>query len=303
MVATAQTVTVDSREIRISNPEKMLFPALSLTKWDWIMHLTRLAPYLLPYCKDRYLTTIRFPDGPAGKSFYQKNAPAHTPDWIPISEAGEVRYMRLEETSTLIYLGNLACLEFHLSFDRCSNPDRPTDLVFDIDPSQKGAKGFEQAKETALLTRETLQSLGLDGVVKTSGATGLQIYVPLLPGYTFEETREVNQFIAHYLREKHPNLITVERTVSKRGTKVYFDYLQHWRGKSLIAPYSPRAREEATVSTPVRWEELRPSLQPEVFTLQTIHRRLAQVGDLFSPLRQNNGYNLDDILSFIRQRR
>ncbi|MDR6224442.1 non-homologous end-joining DNA ligase [Desmospora profundinema] len=299
MPVTAKTVTVDGKEIRISNPDKVLFKEIPLTKWDWIMHLTRLAPYLIPHCRGRFLTTIRFPDGPDGKSFYQKNAPSHIPDWMPVSESGKIRYMRLEDTAGLIYLGNLACLEYHLSFDRITHPDQPSDLVFDIDPSQRGRVGFQQSMETALLTRETLRSLGLDGVVKTSGATGLQIYVPLKRGYTFEETRQVSRFISQYLTERHPHLITVERMVSKRGTKVYFDYLQHWRGKSLIAPYSPRAREEATVSTPVHWEELRPSLRPECFTLSTIHRRLARVGDLFAPLLQKRGYTLDEILSFI----
>jgi bifunctional non-homologous end joining protein LigD len=301
MPATSQTVTVEGKEIRISNPDKVLFKHLSLTKWDWIMYLTQLAPYLVPHCRNRYLTTIRFPDGPSGKSFYQKNAPSHIPDWIPVSEANGIRYMRLEDTAGLVYLGNLACLEFHLSFDRVTNPDRPAELVFDIDPSQKGSIGFQQAMETAGLTRETLQSLGLDGVVKTSGATGLQIYVPLRAGYTFEETRQVSFFIASYLAERNPRLITIERTVSKRGTKVYFDYLQHWRGKSLIAPYSPRAREEATVSTPLRWEELRPTLRPELFTLENIHRRLSETGDLFAPLLKDGGYPLDEILTFIRK--
>lgn len=294
-------VTVENREIYISNPDKVLFPAASLTKWEWILRLTQLAPYLLAYCKGRYLTTIRYPDGVEGEFFYQKNAPSHTPDWIVTAKRGDIRYIILEDTPTLIWLANLASLEFHPSFDLSSQPDYPTELVFDLDPS---VDGFDKVMETAVLVREALQQMGLDGVVKTSGATGLQIYVPILPRYSFEETRKIGSLIAHYLAEKHPRLITVERTVSKRKDKVYIDYLQHWRGKSLIAPYSTRARSHAFVSTPLHWEELKPGLVPEMFTPDVVLKRLDTIGDPFSPLyKPKSGYDLADILKFIEKGR
>lgn len=292
-------VRVEGREIRISNPDKILFPGI--TKWDWILHLTRLAPYLLPYARGRYLTTIRYPEGVEGKFFYQKNAPDHAPEWIQRSRSGGVDYILLQDAPTLIWLGNLACLEFHVSFDRAGRPGFPTELVFDLDPT---VKGFEAVMETALHTREALLTMGLDGVVKTSGATGLQIHVPIQPRYSFEETRKISAFIARYLRERYPGLITIERQVKKRGKLVYFDYLQHWGGKSLITAYSSRARREATVSVPLRWEELKPGLTPETFTLETIHRRLEEQGDLFAPVsRPTTRYDLGAILKFIQQHR
>nr|WP_308423132.1 non-homologous end-joining DNA ligase [Marinithermofilum abyssi] len=292
-------VLVEGREILISNPDKILYPDVPLTKWDWILHMTRLAPYILPYCRNRYLTTIRYPDGVNGKFFYQKNIPEHAPDWIPTAKNGDIVYILLNDVPTLVYLANLACLEFHVSFDRADNPGCPTELVFDLDPS---VEGFDAVMEVALWTKEVLDQMGLTSVVKTSGATGLQIYVPISPQYSFEETRMINRFIARYLAEKHPRRITLERSVKQRGDKVYFDYLQHWRGKSLTAPYSTRARAHATVSTPLQWEELRPGLQPEQFTLETIHSRLEQWGDLFAPVsRPNTRHSLKEILRFVRQ--
>ncbi|OYD09667.1 non-homologous end-joining DNA ligase [Paludifilum halophilum] len=292
-------VTVEDREIAVSNPDKILFPDISMTKWEWILHMTRLAPYLLPYCRGRFLTTIRYPDGVEGDFFYQKNAPSHTPDWIQTADAGSIRYILLQDTPTLIWLANLACLEFHPSFDYAEQPGYPPEIVFDLDPS---VEGFDRVMETALYTREVLQKMGLDGWVKTSGATGLQVYVPIRSGYTFEDTRRISRLIAEYLTSRYPRLITVERSVSQRGDKVYFDYLQHWRGKSLIAPYSTRARRNAPVSTPLIWEELKPGLSPEQFTPEEVHRRLARLGDPFAPLYDpNHRYDLTDILNFIKQ--
>ncbi|MFC4078039.1 non-homologous end-joining DNA ligase [Salinithrix halophila] len=293
----AKLVHVEGREIRITHPDKVLFPDISMTKWDWILHLTHLAPWILPYARDRYLTTIRWPDGVGSESFYQKNIPSHAPDWVTSVQSGNVRYILLQDTPTLIWLANLACLEYHLSFDTASFPDQPTEIVFDIDPS---VEGFERVMETALLTREALLELGLDGVVKTSGATGLQIYVPIRQGYRFEQTRRISRFLAEYLAGQRPDLITLERKVKKRGEKVYFDYLQHWRGKSLIAPYSTRARPGAPVSTPLRWSELKPSLTPQAFTLNTIHQRLTSIQDPFRAVTDpDHRFNLDDILDFL----
>lgn len=291
-------VVIEEKEITISNPDKVLFPQESYTKWEYMLHMTRLAPYIVPYCRNRYLTTIRYPDGITGKSFYQKNIPSHAPDWVSSATDGKIRYVLLQDTATLVWLANLACLEFHTSFDRADNPRRPTELVFDIDPS---VDDFDRVIEVALVTRQLLLELQLDGVVKTSGATGLQIYVPIKPRYSFEETRKVNEFIAHYLSSKYPKLITLERMVNKRGEKVYFDYLQHWGGKTLTAPYSPRARPGAPVSTPLLWEELVPGLTPTQFTLETIHGRIDRLGDLFAPISSpEKSYSLDEILLFIK---
>lgn len=290
-------VQVDGIELKISNPEKLLFPHVS--KWEFILTYYRLAPYLLPYCHDRALTTIRFPDGVMGKSFYQKNAPDHRPDWIETKDDGEVEYVLLNNAPTLIWLANLACVELHVSFNTIHQPMRPTELVFDLDPS---IPDFSRVVELALLIRNLLHQLNLDGIVKTSGASGLQIYIPLEPRYTYEQTRRVGKFISHYLAKLHPALVTVERRVHKRGDKVYFDYLQHWHKKTLIAPYSLRATPEATVSTPLAWEELTQALSPKQFTSANIFNRLEEKGDLFAAALRKK-MRLDEILRFVERHR
>lgn len=290
---------VEEVDIKITNPEKPLFSKVGITKWEYILTCARLAPFLLRYTRNRLLTTIRFPHGVDGESFYQKNVPTVHPEFIETHQVGKTRYILLNNLPTLIWLSNLACLEFHVSFHTIDQPLIPTELVFDIDPS---VEDFAKVVEVALLIRDCINGLGLDGVVKTSGASGLQLYVPLVPKYPFEETRKVGKFIAEYLAQQHPHLVTVERMVKNRGEKVYIDYLQHWNHKTLIAPYSPRATKEATVSTPLKWEEMTNQLTPKQFTLQTVIKRLEDVGDLFEPLYQENaGYKLDDILSFIHR--
>jgi bifunctional non-homologous end joining protein LigD len=289
-------VRIDNEEVKISNPEKLLFPGI--TKWDYIQYLGKLSPFLLPYCKNRFLTTIRFPDGVSGESFYQKNVPSSKPTFVATKKEESTEYVLLQNVPTLIWLGNLACLEFHTSFHTYQGRNVPTELVFDLDPTDSP---FEQVIEVALLTRNVILEMGLDGIVKTSGASGLQIYVPLEPIHTFEETRKISHFIASYLTEKNPKLITIERRVKDRGTKVYFDYLQHWRGKTLIAPYSPRSTSAATVSTPLEWKELEINLLPTDFTLFNIEERLKQKGDLFGAVYNKHKYNLSNLLQFVQK--
>lgn len=286
---------VEGHEIRISNPNKVLFPQIGMTKWEYVLACARLADYLLPYCRDRLLTTIRFPDGVEKESFYQKNVPTPCPKWVKTKKAGNIRYILLNSLPTLVWLANLACLEFHVSFHLAEDENRPTELVFDLDPS---IPSFPEVAEVAFHTREALQSMGLDGLVKTSGATGLQVYVPIEPIYSFEQTRKVNRFLAEYLENRFPQLVTIERRKQDRGKKVYFDYLQHWRNKTLIAPYSPRATRTATVSVPIRWEELS-QIRPEQFHLRNVFERLEQVGDLFRPVREGKRYRLEPILRFL----
>jgi bifunctional non-homologous end joining protein LigD len=290
-------VRIQEEEIKISNPDKQLFPGI--TKWDYVQYLGLLSPYLLKYCRNRLLTTIRFPDGVFGESFYQKNVPSSKPDFVLTSRAENTEYVLLQNVQTLIWLANLACLEFHASFHLYSETNTPTELVFDLDPT---GSPFEQVIEVALYTRDLMQEMGLDGVVKTSGASGLQIYIPLEPVHTFEETRKISTFVARYLSEKYPKLITIERRVKDRGTKVYFDYLQHWRGKTLIAPYSPRSKEEASVSTPLEWKELETNnILPSHFTLTNIGERLQKKGDLFTPVYDGQKYNLTSLLQFVKK--
>ncbi|CCQ97234.1 conserved hypothetical protein [[Clostridium] ultunense Esp] len=285
---------IDGRILSLSHLDKPFWPRMGVTKKDLMHYYLEISPFLLPHLKDRLITVIRFPDGVEGKFFYQKNKPRYAPEWIPTFSFQGTDYMLVQERATLIYLANQGALEIHVSFHKVPG-EEPTSLVFDLDPS---VEGFEMVREAALLIKEELDLLRLPSLVKTSGATGLQIYIPLKKGHTFPETRRFSSFFARYMTEKNPSLFTIERKVDLREGKIYFDYLQHWRGKSLIAPYSTRARSLPCVSTPLRWEEV-PRVQPEDFTLFQVLERVQKVGDLFSPLLQGRGSDLAPFLKEI----
>jgi bifunctional non-homologous end joining protein LigD len=290
-------LTLNGRTLAITNPDKLLWPKANVTKLDYIRYLLLVAKPMLAYVKNRLLTVIRYPHGVEDNHFYQKNTPDYAPDWIATKMWEETRYTLCNDEATLIWMANQAALEFHVSFHLADN-EIPTELAFDLDPS---TDDFSVVIEAALLLKELLNELGLPSWVKTSGASGLQIYVPIERRYTFDQTRTVGQFIAAYLVEKHPRLFTIERMVKNRGDKLYIDFLQHWRGKTLAAPYSPRAREKATVSAPLRWEEV-PAANPARYTIHTMPARLESMGDLFAGISAPvSPSSLDPILSFLRR--
>jgi len=288
------TVVINGTELTISNPGKLLWPEKGITKAIFLERLAALSPWLMNYCRDRYLTTIRFPDGVHGKSFYQKNCPQPAPPFVQTDSTEGISYVRADSLQTLLWLGNLACLEFHASFDRLSDPDHPSEWVLDLDPSQEEEP---RIMEAAWLVGEMLQSLGIQSVPKTSGATGIQIIIPLVPELTFDELRTIGAFVGHYLADKYPQLFTVERLKKNRGTLIYVDYLQHYKGKTIIAPYSPRARQTAAVATPLYWEEVKKNTAIADYNLLNIMERLQQTGDL---LAQASPQSLRDIYTFIQ---
>lgn len=292
------TLTVEDREITITNPEKPLWPEAGVSKLVYLQYLIKMAPYILPYTRQRLLTVIRYPHGIHDKYFYQKNLPAHAPPWIATAVWENTRYPLLNDLPTLVWMANQAALEWHISFHRAED-ELPTELVFDLDPS---TPDFADAIEAALTLKEVLDELQLPSYVKTSGASGLQVYIPIETRYSFHQTRQIGQFVATYLTEKHPRKFTVERLIKNRGTKLYIDYLQHWRGKTLPAPYTTRAKEQATVSTPLTWAEV-PHIHPTQFTVHTVPERVKQQGDLFQPLLSEKRSSLDEILQFLQQKR
>ncbi|MCF6093342.1 non-homologous end-joining DNA ligase [Microaerobacter geothermalis] len=291
-----QKVMVEGKELTLTNLNKALWREEGITKADMIRYYTLVAPFILPYIKNRHLTTIRFPDGIEGKSFYQKNIPNHAPSWIETNQEGGVNYILANDLPTMVWLANQACIELHVSFNRVGE-DYPTELVIDIDPS---VEDFSKVVEVAFLMKDVLDQLKLESIIKTSGATGVQIYIPIKKGYSYEQTRKVGNFLAKYLTEQHPKLITIERWVKNRGDKVYIDYLQHWRGKTLPAPYSLRARKRAPVSTPLTWEELKELKDPTVYNMDSVFKRLEKRLNPFDRIiSQHSRQSLDHVLEIL----
>ena len=276
------TLVIEGKKLRLSNPEKLLWPEAGIRKADYLARMIELSPYLLPHAENRLLTTIRYPDGIHGESFFSKNLPDYAPDWISRHTWNDIEYARLDSIPTLTWFVSMAALEFHTSFNVYDKEDYPTSIVFDLDPSE--GQSFEDVVEIALLVKETLDSLAITGYIKTSGASGMQLYIPTGGKYDYETARKINEFFGSYFAQKYPQKITIERMVEKRGTKLYFDYLQMWQGKTITMVYSPRARESAAISMPVTWDEVRKGIQPGDFTLNNALERLQTTGDLFKPL-------------------
>ncbi|WP_199620337.1 non-homologous end-joining DNA ligase [Paenibacillus alkalitolerans] len=297
-----ETVTVEGKEIRITKPDTVIWPIPQITKLDYVKYAIDVSPYLLPYTKDRMLNLWRYPEGVGGKRIEERSVSGITlPEWLQTVEYNGKKRVLLNDAATLAWAANRYGLEIHVPFDTYFKKDYPTMLVFDLDPSD--ADNFDLVREIALETRDVLQSLGFFSVAKTSGGTGLQIYVPVINRYTFEETRMINTFIADYLFQRMPGKITLERVVGRRGQKLYFDYLQLWKGRTMIAPYAVRARDHATVSAPVTWDEVERGFLPADFTLLNMRERIARLGDLFAPITtESHKYNqsLDEMIGFIR---
>lgn len=293
--AVKETILIEGHEITITNPDKVIWPEPKITKLMYLEKLFVLAPHLLRYCSNRYLTTIRYPNGINGKSFYQKNSPEPIPPFVRTAVFNNINYVILDNLPTLMWLGNLACIEFHPSFHYVDD-ELPAEWVIDIDPSLEEEP---RIMEAAHLVGELLTSINIKAVPKTSGATGVQIYVPIVRGYTFDQLRSIGLFIGKYLVQAHPKLFTIERAKNMRGDLIYIDYLQHYHGKTLSAPYTPRARPFAPVSTPLFWEELTTGIRPRDFNLLTMEDRLGKYGDLIQRVQPQT---LEHVLSFIQKR-
>jgi bifunctional non-homologous end joining protein LigD len=289
-------IEVEGRTIEVSNPEKMLWPEAGITKTSYISSMLELAPYILPYANGRQLTTIRYPDGIHGQSFFQKDCPEYAPEWVNTALSGDIRYIVLDSLPTLIWLVTQAALEFHVTFNTIDREDYPTYIVFDLDPSE--GQNFEDVIEVGLIIHETLEALSIKSFVKTSGATGLQVYIPVNGRYDYDTARQINEFFGRYFSQKYPNLITIERIVKNRGKKLYFDYLQMWRSKTIATAYAPRANEKASISMPIDWSDLT-GLKPGDFTLLNSAKLLDEIGDRFKGLFELE-QNLDSIVEKIK---
>ncbi|MFS8514232.1 MAG: non-homologous end-joining DNA ligase [Planifilum fulgidum] len=296
------------REWTVGNLDKLYWPQEGITKRDYLAYCLRMADVLIPYLRDRPLVVTRYPDGVEGKFFYQKDAPTHTPVWVRRIRvwSGDskrwIRYILCNDTATLIWLAGQGVLEFHPWLSRADEMEKPDLAVVDLDPSQ-GAD-FHQAVEVALGLRELLHFLGLRGYPKTTGKTGIHVYIPIRPVWGYRRVAEFIKRIGIFLAVEAPQSVTLERAVARRRG-VYVDYLQNGRGKTLVSPYSTRPHPAATVSFPVDWEELK-TIRPDDFTLQTVPNLVERNGDRFEALR-NDPQSLDEpwsrLETLLRERR
>jgi bifunctional non-homologous end joining protein LigD len=281
------SVVVDGRELKLSNWDKVLFPATGFTKGDLIAYYARIAPAVLPHLRDRPLTLKRYPNGVDAPYFYEKQSPSHRPEWVQTARVGAIEYTLAQDRPTLVWLANLADIELHTSLALASRPESPTMLVFDLDPGPPA--DIVDCAEVALVLRGLFAALGMESVVKSSGSKGMQLYVPLNSGVTYADTKPFARRIAELLEQRLPDLVVSRMTKRIRSGKVLVDWSQNDEHKTTVTVYSVRARERPTVSAPVTWEEVQRCLDardPELLSFETedVLERVERDGDLFAML-------------------
>lgn len=264
-------------KIDIANESKLFWPSLKVGKKVFLTYLREIYPYMIPYLRERVLTVIRCPDGIEKPCFFQKNAPQYAPEFIDVAEFAGKQQIVCNDLETLIWLGNHGALEYHIPF-QCVNEVTPTEIVFDLDPAT--TSDFHSAVKAAFVMKQLFDKIGLHSFVKTSGNKGLHIHLPLpFKAMTYSETAIFTEAVAKTVEQQNPTLFTTERMKNARKGRVYLDYVQYGRNKTVIAPYSTRINPQATVAMPLYWEELENSeLHPEQFTVEEVPKLVVDRG-------------------------
>ena len=284
----AETVTIelDGKRVRLSHLNKVYFPESGYTKRELLTYYYRMADFILPFLRDRPLVLRRYPDGIKGQAFFQKDMREGLPDWfkaVPVDseERGkQIHYATADDRASLLFLTSLGCIDHNPWSSRYEDLDHPDYFFFDLDPSE--GTEFSVAVTIAGALHEKLQELRLASFLKTSGATGIHIYIPVAPVYSYEQLRTFAEIVARTVTSEHPNLVTNERSVAKRPAgRILIDVQQNAHGRPLAAPYSVRAFPKAPVSAPILPEELRKNLRPETLNIKTVFARLKEKGDLW----------------------
>jgi bifunctional non-homologous end joining protein LigD len=271
---------------KLSNLDKVYWPGEGITKGQLLDYYDRMAETVLPYLRDRPVHMLRYPEGIEGHAFYQKNVAELVPDWVPTVPVSEkdgedVRYVVCNDRDTLLYLVNLGSIDLHPWMSRVGSLDSPDYLVIDLDPS---TDEFPPVVKIARELGKILRGIGMRPLLKTSGASGLHVHLALKPGYSYEQARMFAELVARLVSKEQREIATVERTVAKRGRKVYVDYGQNAREQTVVPPYVVRPKPGATVSTPLDWDELDEDLRRESFTIFSVPERVERLGDLYGGL-------------------
>ena len=281
-------LTVDGRDVRLTNLRKPFWPELGITKGALIQYYADVARVLLPHIRDRAMVMRRYPNGAAGASFFMKEAPSPRPPWIRIcpidhGDGKVVNFPVIDDRPSLLWLINLGCIDLNQWYARCDDVHRPDYLHFDLDPGE-GAT-FEQASECGLIVRDALTTLGMKPYVKTTGSRGLHVYVALKRGPLQDVVHTFAKALATELASRNPKLMTVGYRVAARPKgRVVVDYKQNAWGQTLASIYSVRPKPRATVSTPVAWKELEKGVRLEDFRIDNVRQRITKLGDLWKPL-------------------
>ena len=290
------------RELRLSNLSKVFWPVEGYNKADLITYYFNISPLMLPHLVDRPLTMKRMPNGITGDFFYEKNAPSHAPEWMPTIPvySGDtqrtINFLAVADVAHMLWMANLGCIEFHPLHAKGTDQQHPSYAFFDLDPFEPA--GWAEVAHVAGLIKVVLDQLGVDAYPKTSGATGMQIMVPLDCTLGFDEVRGFVGTISDMVHTVDPDTTTLEWEVRNRTGKVFLDVNMNRSGANIAAAYSVRPEPGATVSTPLRWDEIA-DVHPSDFTIETIWPRAAEVGDPFLPVAEGPGQSLTEAMSTI----
>ena len=291
-------VTIDGHDLKLTNLKKIYWPKEKISKGDLLRYYYAVAEFILPYMKDRPQSLNRFPNGIHGESFYHKNMGGKVDSWLKtfkrFSESnGEPKdFLICTDTASLIYMANLGCIEMNPWHSRVQTALYPDWSVIDLDP---GEISFEKVIETALMVRNILESLQIPSYPKTSGSTGIHIYIPLGAKYNYEQSKQLAELIAILVHQELPKFTSIVRNPDKRKDKIYIDFLQNRPIQTICAPYSVRPKPGATVSAPLHWDEVKKGLKISSFTMKNIYERAKTEGDLFDGV-MGPGIDLNKIL-------
>ncbi|MCG2617018.1 DNA ligase D [Terrimonas sp. NA20] len=283
-----QVRKLNGKELQFTNVQKIYWPKEKITKGELINYYYQIAPFILPYLKGRPESLNRYPNGINGKSFYQKDVTGKIADWIELfpykskDEDQQKNYMICNDEETLLYMANLGCIEINPWSSTVSKPENPDWCIIDLDPGKRTE--FEDVIEAAQVTHTILNGAGIPSYPKTSGSTGIHIYIPLGARYTYEHSKEFARLIATIVHQQIPEFTSIERAVSARKGKMYLDFLQNRPQATLAAPYSARPKPGATVSMPLEWNEVKKGLSMQDFNIHNVPGLLKKRGDLFKPV-------------------
>lgn len=286
-----QVRNIGGKDLKFTNLSKIFWTEDNTTKRDMLNYYYQVAPFILPYLKDRPQTLNRYPNGIHGKSFYQKDVTGKVPDWLETfsyyseKDQREKNFLICSDEESLLYIANLGCIEMNPWSSRAQTPDNPDWCIIDLDPDKNT---FEQVIEAACVTKKVLDAIDVPSFCKTSGSTGLHIYIPLKEGHTYEDSKEFGRAVVKLVHAEIPSYTSIERLTSNRKGKMYLDFLQNRPQATVAAPYSIRPKPGATVSMPLHWEEVKKGLTIQNFTIHNAIARVREQGDLFKDVLANS---------------